>query len=143
MRNQAAIFGTIVLLTIGSPAQAVPEPIKPLPLNLVAGTYERTIQGYPATMTVKTVGPNKIDFVLTANVEIPKKASATVKGVLPFRNNIAVFKKAEKSTDYSISMRFTGGAVILIYTGTGFGAPGLDPAGVYRRVSATSQKKVN
>lgn len=138
MRNFVVMLGTIGMLAApGGEAIAKPQPIKPLPPNLVVGTYERTIAGYPATLTVKNAG-KRIDFTLTAAVEHPKKASATVSAVVPFVNNIAIFEKKDKAGQYSLSMRFMGPAVIVICDGTGFGGNGIDPAGVYRRVNSSA-----
>lgn len=139
MRNFVVMLGTVgTLAAIGGEAIAKPQPIKPLPPNLVAGTYERTIAGYPATLIVKNAG-KKIDFTLTASVEHPRKASATLSAVVPFVNNIAIFEKKDKTAQYSLSMRFSGPAVIVICDGTGFGGNGIDPAGVYRRVNAPAK----
>jgi hypothetical protein len=104
---------------------------------MVAGTYERKIDGAPGKLVVTSDG-KKIDFSLWALLEYPKESSATMRATVPIVNNCAVFAKKDKTANYTISMRFTGRAVFVLYNGSGFGAGGVDPAGLYIRKANTS-----
>lgn len=98
---------------------------------MVAGTYVREIEGAPGKVVVKAAGA-KIDVKLEAASDF-NKAKATAAGVLKFVKGVAVLSGKSKAGEWTVSLRFMGPSVVLLYNGEGFGPKGIDPSGVYRK----------